>query len=128
MRHFAEHPGTGYTLCHQIMFVTPGESGPPWFTAEHQEKSAPFSTALLAARRSVFESVGGFDTRCRRGEDLDWFMRANEAGVRMDLLDAALVQHRVHSSSLTADAALTRRSLLEVAKLSLERRRARSGT
>jgi glycosyltransferase involved in cell wall biosynthesis len=127
MRHLAEHPETGYTVCHLTMFVTPGESVASWFTAQHQEKSAPFCTGLLAARRTVFESVGGFNVCCRRGEDLDWFLRANEAGVRMDLLDAVLVQHREHSSSLTADVARTRRSLLEVAKLSIERRRARSG-
>lgn len=125
MRHFAGHPETGYTVCHLSTFVTPGDSAPLWFTADRQGKSAPFCPGLLAARRSVFENVGGFDPRCRRGEDLDWFMRANEAGVHMEMFDEVLTMHRIHSSSLTADRAQTRRSLFEVAKLSLERRRAR---
>jgi glycosyltransferase involved in cell wall biosynthesis len=124
VRHLAQHPGTGYTVCHLSMFITPGESAPGWFTAQHQGKSAPFCPGLLAARRSVFESVGGFNIRCRRGEDLDWFMRANEAGVHMEMLDEVLAMRRIHSSSLTADSTQTRRSLLDVAKLALERRRA----
>jgi glycosyltransferase involved in cell wall biosynthesis len=126
MRHFADHPKAGYTVCHQRVFVSPGEIAPPWLKPHHCEKTLSQATCCLSIRRSVLETVGGFNIDCRMGEDLDWFLRASEAGIEKGILDPVFVLHRVHSSSLTADIVGTRRALLDVARLSLSRRRARS--
>jgi glycosyltransferase involved in cell wall biosynthesis len=126
MRHFAEHPETGYTLCHHDLFLSPGETAPAWFRPKHTRKVFSISPYVLAVRRSVFETVGPFNARLLIGEDIDWFMRAREAGVQMHVLDPMFVSHRVHSASVTANIPKIRQGLLNVAKLSIERRRAQS--
>jgi GT2 family glycosyltransferase len=49
-------------------------------------------TANLFARRSVFEAVGGFETRVV-SEDVDWCLRAGAAGFRIGYASAAVVGH-----------------------------------
>ncbi|GAB5536344.1 MAG: hypothetical protein Rubg2KO_25930 [Rubricoccaceae bacterium] len=82
-----------------------------------------FGTALI--RRSVFETVGMIDESMRYSEDVDWFMRARETGVRIGQTQEVTTLYRQHDDSLTAapdDLLLT----LAI-KRSLDRRRA-SGT
>ena len=79
-----------------------------------------FGTALI--RRSVFERVGPIDEAMRFSEDVDWFMRAREAGIRIGQIHEVVSLYRQHDGSLTAapdDILLT----LAI-KRSLDRRRA----
>lgn len=79
-----------------------------------------FGTALI--RRSVFETVGRIDETMRYSEDVDWFMRAREAGVRIGQISEVTTLYRQHCDSLTAapgDLLLTL-----ALKRSLDRRRA----
>lgn len=83
-----------------------------------------FGTALI--RRSVFEAVGRIDASMRYSEDVDWFMRAREAGVRIGQIQEVVSLYRQHEASLTAapdDLLLT----LAI-KRSLDRRRASGQT
>jgi glycosyltransferase involved in cell wall biosynthesis len=62
------------------------------------------TTSNLAARRTVFDVVGGFDTALRHAEDQEWLVRVlattdwTAAGV-----DAVLVDYRTSPSGLSAD-------------------------
>ncbi len=122
--HLATNPATSITLCHQRMFSNPGDPVPPWVQTPRAEKWMTYSLYASVMRREVFELVGDFNPSLRVGEDFDWYLRAREAGARLDLLDDVLVCHRVRPDSLTGNHDRTRRDMLQVARTSLARRRA----
>ncbi len=55
----------------------------------------------LLARRGVFDIVGRFDETKRLGEDQDWYLRAERAGVRTEVITEPLVQRRIHGKNMT---------------------------
>lgn len=81
-----------------------------------------FGTAVV--RRSTFEAVGEIDTALRNSEDVDWFMRAREAGVPMARLGEVVSLYRQHADSLTAAPEADDFLLTLALKRSLDRRRA----
>ena len=96
---------------------------------EARFRDHPFSRPLpgyapqtLMARRLLFERVGQFDTTLRAAEDTDWFLRAAEYGVVMELLPEVLVCRRLHHANLSRSAAASN-AMLKVIKSSLNRRR-----
>jgi glycosyltransferase involved in cell wall biosynthesis len=87
-----------------------------------------FSLSLDACifRRAVFDKVGNLDESLRSSEDVDWFMRAREKGIAMDVLNRAVLYYRRHSRNLTQDRVRSHHDLAYALKMSLDRRR-RSG-
>jgi len=75
-------------------------------------------------RRRAFARIGTFDEGLRISEDVDWFMRAREAQLRMVILRDVTLVYRLHDANTTR--ALTARSsrVAAVLKRSLDRRRA----
>lgn len=93
-----------------------------------------YVTVTMLARRSVFERVGGFNTALTVGDPTEWFVRAADAGARMELLADTLVFRRMHRGNLSWHADGERRmtgamqsALVRVVKESLDRRRAGGG-
>ena len=88
-----------------------------------------YATTTLLARRSAFDTVGELDTGLWFGDALDWFVRARELGVEIELMPDVLTFHRMHPGNLAR-----RRSrdsedeFLGLLKASLDRRRGRSST
>jgi glycosyltransferase involved in cell wall biosynthesis len=74
-------------------------------------------------RRGVFDRVGPLRTDVK-AEFLDWYMRAQEAGVRMLTLKDVLVKRRVHPDNFTLHNKDVRHEYLSLLKASLDRRRA----
>ena len=82
----------------------------------------------LLARRAVFETVGQFNTMLSHTEDTDWFLRAVEQVIVMEVLPEVLVYRRLHQTNMSRNEAASRESLLRVTKASLDRRRHRDGS
>ena len=55
----------------------------------------------LLARRSVFDAVGAFNEAKRIGEDIDWFMRAEQAGIVKQIITDPLVHRRIHEQNIS---------------------------
>ena len=93
-----------------------------------------YITQTLLARRNVFDSVGNFNTSRRVGDPMDWFLRAAEQGVVMELLPDLLVYQRMHESNLSVNFGTRtmkphmQDAILDVVKASLDRRRSRNET
>jgi len=76
-------------------------------------------------RRRALGRVGLFDETLPYGEeDVDWFLRAREAGARFATLSQVTLNYRRHDRNLTQDAGVGSRRLLLSLGRSLARRRA----
>lgn len=91
------------------------------FVPERQ-RSMQLGTGLY--RRSVFDQVGHFNAGYQIGNDADWFMRAQDAGVRIHLDEDVALLYRRHDANMTNEPVVADRALLTVLKHTLDRRRA----
>ena len=83
-----------------------------------------YTSGTLLARRSVFEKVGKFNTDLWFGDATDWFMRAKEKNVFIEILPDVLTYHRMHPQNLTRRRSeASRDEFLRIVKDSLERRK-----
>lgn len=95
---------------------------------------APLDYRLVSSalfRKNVFAQVGEFDAELRYfGDDLDWYLRAREANVQMEMLDAVTLYWRFHDANTGHTADIRNHTqgydhaLTEVVKKALVRRRA----
>ena len=92
-----------------------------------------YVTVTLLARRDVFARVGGFNTALTVGDPMEWFARAIEAGVRIELLPDTLVYRRMHRHNLSWESGVERQmtgamkaAIVRVVKDTLDRRRSGS--
>lgn len=83
---------------------------------------APLHGAMLI-RRDTFLRVGYFDERYRIGAILDWYMRAQEAGLRMTTLPETLLYRRIHDDNLSTREKRNQGDFALILKAALERRR-----
>jgi glycosyltransferase involved in cell wall biosynthesis len=140
-RHLVERPHLGFVMSHAIQFLEPGVERPEWLTedwiagvggtAAGRPRSSrgdvtvpvPHPRTMLA-RAELFGQIGGFNEGIDVGEDLDWLMRATDAGIRHELLADVVLHQRLHASNASyrlADALAMR---LRTARESLARKRA----
>ena len=88
------------------------------------ETVAGYVTGTLLARRTCFDTVGPFNIALWFGDATEWFLRAAEQDLVMELLPDVLLYHRVHDGSLSrrmASGSLD--EYLRILKASLDRRR-----
>ena len=78
--------------------------------------------STLVARREAFDVVGEFDESMPSGGDIDWFSRAVDLGVAMEVLPQLLLLKRAHDDSLMWT--MGHRSLFLSLRRSLTRKRA----
>ena len=78
-------------------------------------------------RRTAFlNKVGLFDRELRFGEDLDWFLRAQECSVQVKRLEVISVFFRRHEGNMTRGKNMVDLNLLRTFKKSLDRKRTAS--
>jgi GT2 family glycosyltransferase len=79
----------------------------------------------MLSRRSVYEIVGNYDESLRLAEDVDWFMRARDAGVKITTIGKVVLRYRVHATNTTRQYPARQAAVLRVFRASVERRRER---
>jgi len=80
-----------------------------------------FQAALC--RRTVFDKVGLLNEALRTGEDMDWFIRAREAGVSIQIHTDLVLKYRRHEHNLTKKSLGNPNEMLGLLKQSLVRKR-----
>jgi glycosyltransferase involved in cell wall biosynthesis len=125
---FAARPQLDYCIALVRPFLDPGLTAPPTgFRPELVGADVPgYLIETLVARPRAFERVGNFDTSFPQGEDTEWYARARQLGLEMEMIDEVLVHKRLHGNSTTYNAARAqqwRHEILRVVKQTLERRR-----
>jgi glycosyltransferase involved in cell wall biosynthesis len=94
-----------------------GASGPP---------GVLWGAGGVVIRREAFDRVGGFDAELATGEDLDWLLRARDAGLRSVVVRDVVYRYHRGPGGLTADPAAARRGLLRALRASALRARTAS--
>ena len=97
------------------------------------DHGAPALILLLGSclfRRKLFfpQRCGLFDKNYRKGEDVDWFLRAREKGVHFLLENEVACLYRRHGANLTTDTTASQRFFFSALRESLRRRRAGVGS
>jgi hypothetical protein len=65
-------------------------------------------------RSSFLSKINGFDEAMRFGEDLDYFDRLREAGIRFELCDVDGLIYRRHATNCTNDQRAVQQSIFDV--------------
>jgi glycosyltransferase involved in cell wall biosynthesis len=79
---------------------------------------------LMLIRRESFQRVGPFTTSVRVGVTVDWFARAEEAGLRHSILPEVVLERRLHTQNNGLRESASRSQYLEVIRQAMQRRRA----
>jgi glycosyltransferase involved in cell wall biosynthesis len=118
-------PKAAYVWCPAATFVESGaETG--WIHKEilaGSDYDIVIPSALMV-RRGTFEAIGGFASEFDVCEDLDWVLRARDAGMHGLRVEERLVRYRIHGGNTTVVAPPTGPTYLRVLRASVERRRA----
>jgi glycosyltransferase involved in cell wall biosynthesis len=88
---------------------------------DHPTKG-PLLGAMLFRRR-LFERIGGFDTGLAHGDFIDWYLRAQAAGLVSRQLDTVVLRRRIHDANLTLRDKAGRKDYLTVVRRHLARQR-----
>ena len=119
----AQYPTVSVILGYTRVVRSTGDGG--WEEYPGKAGAPGLVTSMPAAlfRRAIFDRVGLLDEELRRGEDVDWFLRALEHNTEMVThADVVWLYHR-HAASLTGGDGNPSHSLLLALKRSLGRRR-----
>lgn len=73
-------------------------------------------------KSEIFERIGCFDETLQRGDFIEWFARAQEAGVHYRVLPQLLAYRRLHRSSMSSRYEHNK-DLINIAKAVMDRRR-----
>lgn len=95
-------------------------------TSSSENFLEPFISVSLGSalfRRGVFERIGALDPDLRLAEDLDWFVRARDLGVRMIVINEVMQIARRHGGNTTWGKKMQEKNFLKILKRSLDRRR-----
>jgi glycosyltransferase involved in cell wall biosynthesis len=121
-------PGVGLFLCeHVFQFDVPI---PEWFTGQREGGAFPlFQPSAWFVRKSEFERVGGFEPGRALSEDMNWLMRAWQAGVRHHVVPEVFVIRRIHECNVSSQQPDSRTQVFDLLRESVAiKRRAKMST
>jgi glycosyltransferase involved in cell wall biosynthesis len=123
INYLLKNPHVCYTITNQRIIIEPGTSVPAFFNKELLQKDhAAFVPSSLVTRKVVFEQIGGFDTTyVNSGEDIEWFIRAKDAGMLMVVHEETLLHRRMHKSNISMHRRKNYPRLLRTLKKTIDR-------
>lgn len=122
MRALRGDPPLGLVLAQLENFHARDFALPAWFRYEAALRSRMGFVSTALVRRDTFAKVGPFDTAYQIGEDVDWLVRARDAGVRNAVCPEVLLRRRIHDRNLSANVRLGHQNLARILRASLRRR------
>jgi glycosyltransferase involved in cell wall biosynthesis len=123
---FEARPELDMVFCRMKQFFSPEVGASERRSFYEEEMPACFASGMLA-RRKILDEIGPFDTNLRVGEFISWFGRAQEKGIRSEIVPEVLVHRRVHPGNSVRDRKV-KVDYLHVLKRQLDRRRAAAET
>lgn len=125
---FEARPELGVVFTWLENFVSPDADPARLPPGEASKAVAGYSSVTMLARREAWDRVGPLDVTLRHGNDREWFCRAAEASVAMEMMTGVLVRRRLHTTNRSAAlGSNSRAEYLRILKASLDRRRSQNG-
>lgn len=90
---------------------------------EYFEPGFFHNLGIALYRKTVFDKVGFFDTTMCYSEDVDWWLRARECGVKMLFLKQVTLLYRLHGWNMTNGRDIHGLQFMNALKKSIDRRR-----
>jgi len=115
------HPEADLVLGKMQNIMEPGSSVVVKTKNLQAEPMVGLVWGALMVRRRVFDTIGQFNSTLTHAIDVDFFIRAKEAGLRMDIIQEIFLYHRIHGSNMSLQS--SSRDYLQAVKNSIERKR-----
>lgn len=99
---FRARPELAYCLAHAQNFWEPHlhEEAASFHDHPRREALPGYMSGTLFARRAVFDRVGLFNPALRFTDQVDWFLRAADLCVPMEMLPEVFTYRRIHGTNL----------------------------
>jgi len=123
-------PDLDFNVAHMRAVLEPGVPTPPWMPPEWlTEGVCGWLPGALLARPRAFDRIGLFDPKYAATSDTDWFVRAQDAGLKWRAFPEVLLRWRIHGTNQSYRRDELQADLLSVLRASVVRKRqaARSG-
>jgi glycosyltransferase involved in cell wall biosynthesis len=120
----AAHPEAGGAMGH-LQYLSVDVSRSSGFAAARAEAEPVLNYNLSASlfRSERLRAVGEFDETMRYSDDWDWFVRAREQGLRIEILPEVTLINRRHGENLSNQRETGNHFTLMMLKKALDRRR-----
>jgi len=82
-----------------------------------------WSLGCMVIRTEAFHRIGAFDPQWRIGSFVDWYLRAQDAGLRATMLTDILMRRRLHTDNMGTRERDFRGDYAKILKHALDRRR-----
>ncbi len=107
-----------------VQFFSPelGQDGAPRPLGRAEERG--LLPSAMAVRTEAFRRVGGFREDVTFGDFVDWYARAQDAGLRGHVIDDVVLHRRIHAANTGIRDRADRREYVRVLKDVLDRRAA----
>ncbi len=117
----SDRPDVDMVFGQMRQFRSPELAGPPG-PADDQVFPG-LSRGALLIRRAAMRQVGGFEEHWRVGEFVEWYLRAQDCGLREVMLDDILFHRRLHDTNMGRRKPATGVDFARIIKRALDRRR-----
>lgn len=129
MARFRKRPELDFCLSHaQNLWMPEVAEEEKRFRGRRRSEPVPgYVTGTLLAQRTVFSTVGNFNSSLRHGDFAEWFTRASMCGAVMELLPVVLLYRRLHKDNRSRNYEFASRDeFLRLIKSNLDHRRSKS--
>lgn len=121
---FEEDPGLHMVFGHALQFFCPTLAGESRKSiALCQDPIPAFLASSMLVKRDAFFRAGLYATDVRVGENLEWYARALEQGLRFRMLPDIVYRRRIHGKNTGTTHRDFRGDYVRVLKATLDRRR-----
>jgi glycosyltransferase involved in cell wall biosynthesis len=125
-RYLEAHPHLGGVMGQMHNFLD-GIERPVWIPQKAiGEDGDALSLGACLLHRRLFDQIGHFNVDYWHGNDLDWFIRAREAGIELPILPDVFLYRRLHERNLSHDQNKLARERMRILKAHIGRLRSRN--
>jgi glycosyltransferase involved in cell wall biosynthesis len=124
INYLLDRPEIQYTIAKIIWFLEPGYPLPIGFRKELLNRDTVARIpGTLVAHKSLFKSIGNFDSQLTAAEDFDWFIRASDLKIPMAIIPEVLLFKRIHNTNASLNVEKNNQNLLKALRTSIKRKR-----
>lgn len=128
MKAFENHPDVEIVFGHMQHFFSPELDEESRKKIRLKTESMPgYSPCALLVKREAFFKVGLFELKWELGQDIHWFLRAREKGLKTLMLPDLVFRRRIHANNIGRTRQQFRHHYIQIIKESMDRRRRAEG-